>query len=62
MSRTNKGSKGPGYDYWSRRYGNGSGMNCPSTKQGKHNSENTKRITNRAERRIAKNSIDRSMD
>lgn len=53
MSRTFKGKKGAGFDYWSRRYGNASGSNCPD---GKGNN-NTKRITNRAERRIAKQKI-----
>lgn len=55
MSRTNKGSKGSGYDYWSRRYGNVSGCNCPSGIG--HSS--TKRITRRAERRIAKQHVGR---
>lgn len=48
MSRTKKGKKGPGYDYWSRRYGNDSKSNPPGRK--------TKNITNRAERRIARQS------
>ena len=44
MSRTIKGAKGPGYDYWSRRPGNESGCNSPSPF--------TKKVTHRKERRI----------
>jgi hypothetical protein len=51
VSNTNKGSKGPGYDYGKRRYGNKSGMNSPGGKP------DTKRITNRAERRIGKQGL-----
>lgn len=47
MSRTIKGSKGPGYDYWSRR--TYKGLQSP-------NAEN-KRITRRYERRSAKQQI-----
>lgn len=43
MSRTRKGSKGPGYDYWSKR----------PTKGGTSPGPNTKRITKRLERRAA---------
>lgn len=43
MSRTIKGSKGPGYDYWSRRANSGKWLTIPG--------EYTKRITNRRERR-----------
>jgi hypothetical protein len=48
MSRSKKGSKGAGYDYWSRRYGNESGCNSPTR------NKLTKKVTNRAERRIAR--------
>lgn len=51
MSRTNKGSKGPGYDYGSRRYGNDG---CNSSPTRRKCSTSTKKITNRAERRINK--------
>lgn len=44
MSRTIKGSKGPGYDYWSRRAGNESKCNAPSPF--------AKKVTHRKERRI----------
>ena len=50
MSRTIRGSKGPGYDYWSRRYRNAGGTNCPS--------KGVKRRTNRAERRIARQNVE----
>lgn len=56
MTRTSRGSKGPGYDYWGRRYGNKGGCNSPSS-LGKKNPSNTKRVTNRAERRIAKQQL-----
>lgn len=46
MSRTHKGSKGPGYDYWSRRMGNGGMCNCPS-----YGRESAKTTTHRKERR-----------
>ena len=41
MSRTRKGNKGPGYDYWSRRMGNGSMCNAPGpvTKLDTHRKE-----------------------
>ena len=42
MSRTKKGSKGCGYDFWSRRPGDG------------HFGPVAKRITKRSERRIDK--------
>lgn len=45
MSRTHKGSKGPGFDYWSRRAGNESKCNAPSPF--------AKLITHRKERRAA---------
>lgn len=47
MSRTIKGSKGPGFDYWSRR--TYKGLQFPS-------SEN-KKITRRYERRTAKQNV-----
>lgn len=50
MSRSKRKTKGPGYDYWSRRYGNDSMCNSP----GGRGHSNTKRITNRAERRIGR--------
>lgn len=45
MSRTIKGSKGAGYEYWSKRHGNF--MPGPPGRR-------TKQVTNRAERRINK--------
>ncbi len=48
MSRTRKGSKGPGHEYWGRRPSKG----C--TDPGRE----TKTITHRQERRIAKRDID----
>jgi hypothetical protein len=53
MSRSKKGSKGPGYDYWSKRHGNASGCNSPGGK----GQNSTKNITTKAERRISKNKI-----
>lgn len=53
MSKTNKGSKGPGYDYGSKRYGNISGCNSPGGKP------DTKRLTNRAERRTVRQKLDK---
>lgn len=54
MSKTIKGSKGPGYDYWSRRKGNRCGNACPSKRPGPLS---WKRWTNRAERRTSKQSL-----
>lgn len=48
MSRSIKGSKGCGWEYWTRRYQKFNGS-APTT-----NGVNLKRLTNRAERRIAK--------
>jgi hypothetical protein len=48
MSRTKKGSKGPGYEYWSRRPSKG------ITAPGKE----TKTITHRLERAAAKRKLD----
>ncbi len=45
MSRTSKGAKGAGYEYWSRRPGN---------KQGGQPGAVSKRATHRAERRQGK--------
>ena len=55
MSRTIKGNKAAGFDYWTRRWGNRSMANSPGGKGHK----NTKRITRRAERRIAKQHIEK---
>ena len=44
MSRSVKGSKGPGYEYWSKRPG------PPMLSPGK----GSKRLTHRAERRVDK--------
>jgi len=46
MSRTNKGSKGPGYDYWTARPYNDSKCNSPS--------KFAKRRTHKAERQLNK--------
>lgn len=49
MSRTVKGSKGPGYEYWSARpFNKGGGELSPNG--GKH----TKKRTHKAERQIGK--------
>lgn len=45
MSRSRKGSKGPGYEYWTARPGN---------KQGGIPGKHTKKQTHKAERRLAK--------
>lgn len=45
MSRTSKGKKAPGYEYWSRRPG--------SNKHGASPGPDSKRYTHRAERRQA---------
>lgn len=51
MARTKKGSKGPGYEYWSRRPYNG------------HNpGKITKRICHQMERAIAKRDILSELD
>ncbi len=51
MSRSRKGKKAPGFEYWSARPGNANG-GIP----GKF----TKRRTHKAERRAGKRSIDRT--
>lgn len=53
MSRTIHRSKGPGYDYWSRRWGN-HGDASPTRRKC---NVSTKQLTNRAERRIAKSQL-----
>ncbi len=45
MSRTRKGSKGPGYDFWSRRHGNNGCQGYGSV---------AKQITHRIERMLNK--------
>jgi len=47
MSRTKKGKKGPGYEYWSKRPG--------SNKCGSAPGKDSKDFTHRAERREGKN-------
>lgn len=47
MSRSRKGGKGPGYDYWSRR--NYKNLTSPSS--------DNKKITRRAERHKSKQSL-----
>lgn len=47
MSKTIKGGKGPGYDYWSRR--NYKGLTTPSS--------DNKKITRRFERRVGKQNL-----
>lgn len=51
MGKTIRGEKGPGYDYWGRRYDNESGCNSPSKRNCRLS---TKKLTNRAERRKEK--------
>lgn len=53
MARTKKGSKGPGYEYWSRRPG--------SCNHGSGPGPYAKQETHRAERREAKVSIDKEL-
>ena len=50
MSRTKKGSKAPGYDYWTARPGN-KGGGIPGA--------DTKKQTHRTERRIADRELER---
>jgi len=45
MSRSKRGAKGPGYEYWTARPGN---------KQGGQPGKATKKATHKAERRLAK--------
>lgn len=52
MSRTRKGSKGPGYDYWGRRAQSG---NCG-------HGPDVKRITHRIERRRASKALREQQD
>lgn len=51
MSRTRKGGKGPGFEYWSKRPG------PPMMSPGK----SAKKLTHRAERRVTKR-IERKRD
>ena len=54
MSRTRKGNRGPGAEYWTARPGN---------KQGGQTGPITKRTTHRAERRLGKKDVnERSND
>jgi hypothetical protein len=48
MSRTVKGAKGPGYEYWSRRPGNLGGSQPGSA---------TKRVTTKLERAASKREL-----
>lgn len=48
MSRTKKGSKGPGYEYWSRR---------PAKMKYPDPGRETKRITHRQERAVCKRDL-----
>ncbi len=50
MSRSIKGSKPPGFDYWSKRPGNICGGRCVTGKGNKY----TKRQTHKAERKMNK--------
>jgi len=50
MSRTIKGSRGPGYEYWGRRYCKNLSLTIAGRK--------TKKIVNRAERRIARQRVE----
>ena len=53
MSRTVKGSKAPGYEFWSRRPGN---------KHGGEIGAYAKRMTHGAERRAARRQVDQEID
>lgn len=45
MSRTKKGAKGPGYEYWAARpFNSGGGLTSP------HGGKHTKKRTHKAER------------
>lgn len=50
MSRSRKGSKGPGFDYWSKRPVKGTG---PAGMANGHGPD-VKRLTHRSERRLGK--------
>lgn len=52
MSRTNKNNKGPGYEFWKSRFSNHGDSPC----------NDVKRITNRQERRIAKQRLSQGND
>lgn len=52
MSRSRKGSKAPGFDYWGRR----------PAKGGTSPSSTAKRVTNRQERRIRDRDLRRTTD
>lgn len=56
MSNTIKGEKGPGYDYWSRRPGNESGCNSPTSHKF------AKKVTHRKERVLNKRILRESGD
>ena len=53
MSRTVKGSKAPGYEFWSR---------MPGNKHGGEIGAYAKRMTHGAERRAAKQQLDQEVD
>jgi hypothetical protein len=55
MSRTRKGSKGPGYEYWGKRPGTLKGW-CYSP------GKKAKKLTHRAERREGKKIVEDSKD
>lgn len=48
-----------GRDYWSRRYGNYAAPGYPS--KARHNRQSVKRLTRRAERRIARQQLTERM-
>lgn len=52
MSRTQRGGKGPGYEYWSRRPGNQGGGAIGKI---------AKRITHKIERRLGKNETNKEL-
>jgi hypothetical protein len=52
MSRSYKGSKGPGYEYWGSRYSPG----------GERPGRFTKNLTHKYERRVAKENTNKAFD
>lgn len=57
MSRTKKGSKGPGYEYWSARPGNRNGGTI-SPHGGKHTKKYTHRVERHTNKKEAREAID----
>lgn len=54
MSRSNKGGKGPGYEYWKSR--------CPKKKMEWHPGRETKKYTHKVERQENKEITDEDLE